>query len=503
MNKSNKLKLVRLGIDTQDELIIFIHAGCFICKSEGFSALAQVVVTFHNTSIVAMVNIVQSEILKSCEASLSERAWQRLGVDEGDYISLSHLTPVASLSYVRSKVHGNELSALEFDAIFEDIVAGRYSNIHLSSFVTACANNNLSIKEIVYLTQAMVKTGDQLCWDYPLVVDKHSVGGIPGNRTTPIVVAIIASAGLIIPKTSSRAITSPAGTADTVETMTPVNLTAERIKKVVAAEGGCMVWGGALKLSPADDIMIKVERVLDLDPIGQMIASVLSKKTAIGATHVVIDIPVGSTAKIRSELAFFKLKEYFELVGRALGLHIYALQSDGRQPLGKGIGPALEALDILAVLRNDKNAPLDLKRKAIEIAAVILELGKKIPLDKAKEHATQLLENGTAYKKFLAICEAQGGFREPLVKSITHDIVSTQSGLITEIDNRNLAKIAKLAGAPQDIAAGIEFFAKIGTHVEPGQVLYRIHAESKGALQYSLSYACSAPTIVKINPQYP
>lgn len=500
-NKANQLKLVRLGIDTQDELIIFIQADCFICKSEGFSALAQIVVTFNNTSIITMVNIVQSEILKNCEASLSERAWQRLGVNEGDYISLSHLTPVTSLSYVRSKIHGNELSALEFDAIFGDIVAGKYSNIHLASFITACANNNLSIKEIVYLTQSMVKTGEQLHWDYPIVVDKHSVGGIPGNRTTPIVVAIVASAGLIIPKTSSRAITSPAGTADTVETMTQVNLTAEKIKKVIAAEGGCMVWGGALKLSPADDIIIKVERILDLDPVGQMIASVLSKKVAIGATHVVIDIPVGPTAKIRSDLSFLKLKEYFELVGSALGLHVYTLKTDGRQPLGKGIGPALEAKDILAVLRNDKNAPLDLKTKAIELAAVILELGNKMPLGKGKALALQLLENGAAYKKFLAICEAQGGFQEPLTRSITHDIVSTQSGLVAEIDNRNLAKVAKLAGAPQDSAAGIEFFAKIGTYVEPGQVLYRIHAESKGALQYSLSYAKSMPNIVKIMPQ--
>lgn len=489
---------MRLGIDTQDELIIFIHADCFICKSEGFSALAQVVVTYHNNSIVAMVNIVQSQILKSCEASLSESAWQRLGVDKGDYISLSHLTPVASLSYVRSKIHGNELSKLEFDAIFEDIVAGKYSNIHLASFVTACANNQLSIREIVNLTQAMVNTGEQLSWNYPLIVDKHSVGGIPGNRTTPIVVAIVASAGLIIPKTSSRAITSPAGTADTVETMTPVNLTAEKIKKVVAAEGGCMVWGGALNLSPADDIIIKVERILDLDPIGQMIASVLSKKIAIGATHVLIDIPVGPTAKIRSDLAFLKLKEYFDLVGNALGLHIHSLKTDGRQPLGKGIGPALEAQDILAVLRNEKNAPLDLKNKAIQLAAAILEVGKKMPLDKGKKLAIQLLENGTAYKKFVAICEAQGGFQEPLLKSLTQDIVSTQSGLVSEIDNRNLAKVAKLAGAPQDIAAGIEFFAKIGTPVERGQILYRIHAESKGALQYSLSYANSVPNIVKI-----
>ena len=229
---SNKLKCVKLGIDTQDEFIIYIHAGCFICKSEGFEALTQVVVTYHHRSLIAMVNIVHSDILKSCEASLSENAWQQLGVKCGDYISLSHLTPVTSLAYVRSKIHGNELSSQEFSAILSDIVAGKYSNIHLASFITACADNNLCIREIIYLTEAMVNTGEQLHWDYPIVVDKHCVGGIPGNRTTPIVVAIVAAAGLIIPKTSSRAITSPAGTADTIETMTPVNLSPSRLSSL-------------------------------------------------------------------------------------------------------------------------------------------------------------------------------------------------------------------------------------------------------------------------------
>jgi thymidine phosphorylase len=253
-----------------------------------------------------------------------------------------------------------------------------------------------------------------------------------------------------------------------------------------------------LGLSPADDILIRVERVLDLDPVGQMIASVLSKKAAIGATHVVIDIPVGPTAKIRSNHDFLKLKDYFSLVGKALGLNIYTLKSDGHQPLGKGIGPTLEAKDILAVLRNDKNAPVDLKEKAILLASILMEFSETVPIGKGLEQAKQLLENGTALKKFMAICEAQGGFKEPSTAPLSHDICSTLSGVVTEIDNRNLAKVAKLAGAPHDPTAGIEFFSKIGTPIEPGQVLYRIHSESKGALEYARTYALSIPNIVKI-----
>lgn len=498
-NGINKLRLTRLGIDTLNEFMIYMHRDCFVCKSEGFETETQVLVSANSHSIIATLNVIQSDILKIDEASLSESAWKQLAVKEGDFISLSHPAPVTSLKYMRSKIYGNELKQQDFDAIISDIVLGKYSNVHLSSFITACARDNLTIDEIIYLTQSMIKTGEQLHWNYPFVMDKHSVGGIPGNRTTPIVVAIVASAGLIIPKTSSRSITSPAGTADTVETMTPVNLSATQIHQVVDKEGGCITWGGALGLSPADDIIIRVERSLDIDPEGQMIASVLSKKVAVGATYVVIDIPVGPTAKIRSDEAFIKLKEYFTVVGKAVGLSVYVLKTDGTQPLGKGIGPALEARDILAIFNNEKNASLDLKNKAIQLAAILLEAGKKASFGQGISIAKEILENGTALKKFLAICEAQGGFREPPTARYTYDIVATHQGSIIEIDNRNLSLVAKLAGAPHDPAAGMEFFAKQGMRIEKDQILYRIHAESKGELEYALHFAKSMPDIIKIS----
>src|SRR5690349_5728888 len=132
------------------------------------------------------------------------------------------------------------------------------------------------------------------------IVEQHSGVGLPGNRTTPIVVAIVAACGLTIPKTSSRAITSPAGTADTMEVLAPVDLTLEHMRRVVESEGGCIVWGGAMALSPADDILIQVERPLDFDGDGQLTASILSKKIAAGSTHLLIDMPVGATAKVRT-----------------------------------------------------------------------------------------------------------------------------------------------------------------------------------------------------------
>lgn len=104
----------------------------------------------------------------------------------------------------------------------------------------------------------------------------------------------------------------------------------------------------------------------------------------------------------------------------------------------------------------------------------------------------------TLLKKFIAICEAQGGFSEPSIAEFSYDIVSLYSGTIIEVDNRNLSLVAKLAGAPHDSTAGIEFFVKHGTCVESGQLLYRIHADSKGQLYYALNYAKSIPDIIKI-----
>lgn len=498
-NGSNQLKLVRLGIDTQNEFIVYLHANCFVCKSEGFETETQVIVSLNHFSIVATLNIIQSDILNNDEASLSESAWMRIHANEGDFITLSHLKPVSSLRYVRSKIYGNEINALEFQDIIDDIVAGKYSNVHLASFITACSKDNLSIKEIIDLTKAMIQSGERLIWEYPSVMDKHSVGGIPGNRTTPIVVSIVAAAGLIIPKTSSRAITSPAGTADTLETMTIVNMSVPKIREVVNKEGGCFVWGGAINLSPADDIIIRVERSLDLDPEGQMVASVLSKKAAAGATHVLIDMPVGPTAKIRSEEMFLKLEKYFSIVGRAVGLDVKVIKTEGIQPLGKGIGPSLEAKDILSILRNEKIISFELKNRSIELAACLLEIGKKISIESARIMARDILENGSAYKKFIAICEAQGGFHEPGSAAYTHDVVAAHNGIVTAIDNRNLSMVAKLAGAPHDPSAGIEFFVKRGMKVEIGQILFRIHAETKGELTYSLNFAQSMPDIVKID----
>jgi thymidine phosphorylase len=358
----------------------------------------------------------------------------------------------------------------------------------------------MSVAETVLLTQAMVAEGTRLRWSQRPVMDKHCVGGVPGNRTTLIVVPIIAALGLTIPKTSSRAITSPAGTADTMETLAPVALDVAAMRKVVDDEGGCIVWGGAVNLSPVDDILIRVERPLDLDGEAQLVASVISKKVAAGSSHALIDIPVGPTAKIRSEAAGHMLAGRLIEVGRALGLEVDVVLTDGARPVGRGIGPALEARDVLAVLRNEPDASNDLRERALLLAGRILELaGHAQPLQ-GGAMARAALADGRAWSKFQAIARAQGGMREPIVARQRHILEANVAGTIARIDSRRLSRVAKLAGAPRTGGAGVDLFANVGTQVSKGQPLYAVHAESPGELAYALDYAQRQTGIMEIAP---
>ena len=343
----------------------------------------------------------------------------------------------------------------------------------------------------------MLDAGDRLAWPGELILDKHCVGGLPGNRTTPLIVAIVAAAGFTMPKTSSRAITSPAGTADAMEVMAPVNLDLAAMRRVVEREGGCIVWGGNVRLSPADDILIGVERALDVDSEAQLVASILSKKLAAGATHVLLDLPVGATAKVRSTGEAATLSAHLVAVAAEFGLMVSPVLTDGTQPLGAGIGPALEARDVLAVLRGESDAPADLRERATDLSGKILELAG-VSIGEGYARAAALLENGQALNKFMAICEAQGGFSEPPSAPLLHEITAPRRARVTAFDNRTLARIAKLAGAPRSKSAGISLHVKLEREVERGEPLFTIHSESRGELDYALAFATANPDVIRL-----
>jgi len=498
-SRSNSVRVRRLGLDTQYEAIVFMRKDCQVCRSEGFSAHTRVLLCNGKRRIIATLYQVTSDLIDHVEAGLSESAWFRLGLKEGDSITVTHPEPLDSLSLVRSRIYGHDLTESSLKSIIQDVVDGKYSDIHLSSFLTACAVRPLNTREILALTHAMVEVGERLTWPAGVIVDKHCAGGLPGNRTTPIVVAIVAALGLTMPKTSSRAITSPAGTADTMETMAPVELDISAIRRVVEHEGGCVVWGGAVKLSPADDILIRVERALDLDTEGQLIASVLSKKIAAGSTHLVIDLPIGPTAKLRTRESAAVLSRGLVDVAETFGLKTNVVLTDGTQPVGRGIGPALEARDVLAVLQCAPNAPQDLRDRSVVIAAALLELAGTASPGGGTTLATQALDDGRAWTKLQRICEAQGGMRVPPTARQQRPMLAKCSGRVASIHNRKIARLAKLAGAPDEKAAGVDLHVAVGDQVEAGQPLCTVHANSPGELAYAYDYAAINYDIIKID----
>jgi thymidine phosphorylase len=494
----NVLRARQLGIETHDAAIAFLRKDCHVCRAEGFASHARIKITRGRRSVIATLYQITSDLVAPDEVGLSQSAWDRLSLKDGDDVVVNHPPVVESLSAVRGKIYGQPIEQNAALGIIRDVIAGRYSDMHLAAFVSACAARTLQADEVIALTRAMAETGETLTWLTRPIMDKHCIGGLPGNRTTPIVVAIAATFGLIIPKTSSRAITSPAGTADTMETIAPVDLDIASMRRVVDREGGCIVWGKRMRLSPSDDLLICAERALDLDSGGQLIASVLSKKVAAGATHLVLDLPFGATAKIRSLADAERLREMALQVAAAFGIETKVIVSDGSQPVGRRIGPALEAHDVLAVLQGHPDAPADLRDRALALAGALLELGGVVE-NGGFAMAQAAIADGRAWTKFQRICEAQGGMREPPTAKQWRPVIATTSGKVLRIDNRRLARVAKLAGAPDAKAAGVELHVRVGDLISEREPLFVVHAETRGELAYCMEYLKANPDIIVVD----
>lgn len=496
-----RLRPRRLGIDTGGEHVVYLLRGSPACQGEGFGPQSRLRVSVNGRELTATLAIVQGHGLAPDQIGLSESAWARLQPATHERISLAHAPSVESLSSVRAKLYGRRLTDTELRAVVSDIAAQRYSNIEMAAFIAACSNDHLCLDEVIALTGAMVDTGARLRWPHTVVVDKHCVGGLPGNRTTPIVVAIATALGLTMPKTSSRAITSPAGTADTMAMLAPVELDLEQMRRTVERTGGCLVWGGGIHLAPVDDTLIRIERALDIDSPGQLVASILSKKIAAGATHVVIDMPVGPTAKVREPRHAQALEEMLHAVASHFGFGLTVLRTDGLQPVGRGVGPALEAHDVLAVLENRPTQPLDLRERSLALAAAVLEAGGRAVGAQSLALARECLDSGQAWRQFQAICEAQGGLRSPAVAPYRHPVAARREGRVVAIDNRRLAQAAKLAGAPLSPLAGLTVDVRVGEPVASGQALFTLHAQSPGELAYAMEYVSRHPDIVRLGAE--
>jgi len=437
---------------------------------------------------VALVDV-SDELIRPGEVGVFKDLMQEHGLKKGDLVEIVHMNRPASVAYIKKKLDKGVLSDKEVRTIVQEIMEDKLSEIETSAWISAAYINGLSDEEIISLAHATVESGNSLELPKGTILDKHCIGGVAGNRTTMIVVPIIAAAGLYIPKTSSRSITSAAGTADTMEVLCNVTFNMEELKEIVLKSKGAIVWGGGMKLAPVDDKLIRVRHPLSLDPEGMLLASILGKKKSVGATHVLIDIPVGRGVKVPYMEKGQQLARHFIEVGQKLGMDIEALITDGAEPIGNGVGPALECVDVLEVLEG--RGPDDLRHKGILMAGKLLELCGKAGRDQGYAAAETLLKSGKALAKFRQIVELQGG--DPAVKVAdipigehAYTVTSKVAGSIFHIDNKAISKIARIAGSPRDKGAGVLLHRLRGDRVEKGDKMFTIFADSSSKLEFAV-----------------
>ncbi|HZJ18208.1 MAG TPA: thymidine phosphorylase [Patescibacteria group bacterium] len=400
---------------------------------------------------------------------------------------------ILALSAIQKKLVGKRLSYKEIFAIMNQISKEELGDILTTYFAASGYSKGFTDRELFYLTKAMVETGEKLHFN-GIVADKHSIGGIPGTRTTPIIVAIIAAAGFKIPKSSSRAITSPDGTADDMEVLAPVILNKKKIYEVVRKTNGCIVWGGSFNLAPADDILIQVEKPLLFESYDKVLVSIMAKKIAFGATHVVIDLPYGKTVKVHTLHDAEIIKDKFIFLAKEFKIKIKVMIHKTEEPAGRGIGPILEIQEALRVLQQKKNKPVDLEIRSLNIAGTLLELCLKDSSKKLREGvkthygnafgwATSILKTGKAFKKFQEIVKAQGG--NPNIDSeklkpgkYTYKVSAVRSGIVKEFNIKNITSVAKILGAPTEKAAGIYLNKKLNEKAKKGETICTLYSQS-------------------------
>lgn len=450
-------------------------------------------IRYGGKKIIAITDISKG-IIKPNEISLSDEVIEYLSLPSHSLVDISLALEPRSNMYIYKKLEGKELSKAEIDSIIKDLVNNALTEAEVAYFVSGVYKNGMSLKETIALTDAIVKTGSVLKWHTKPIADKHCIGGIPGNRTTPLVVSICAAAGVTMPKISSRAITSAAGTADTMETITRIDFTAQELKKIVKKTNACLAWGGPLGLAPADDKLIRVEHVMSIDPEAQLIASILAKKISAGSSHILIDIPFGEGAKV-SNYEALALKRKFLEVASHFKLKMRVVLTDGSQPIGNGIGPYLEMQDVLRVLRR-RGSPIDLEQKAIFLAGNILEMVNKAQNGQGQTLAREILYSGRALKKFEEIISAQGRKDSIQTAKFSCDIASDKSGKIKKIDNHSINLLARTLGCPVDKAAGIYLHKHKGDEVKKGQPLLAFYSESSRKLQEAMDLSKTLCPIV-------
>jgi AMP phosphorylase len=459
---------------------------------EGVQAGTRLQVTspVNNETHVVTVELTE-KLISQHEVGLDSEMWKDFALKSGDLVSLGLLTQPKSLAAIRKKLLRHDLNYKEIKSILNDIVSGKLGDIEATYFASCGFNPGFNDEELYFLTKAMAESGEKLSWPYEKVIDKHSIGGLAGKGITPIVVSIIASKGLIIPNTSTRAITAPAGTTDVMEVFCEMEFSKEEIEELIRKNNCCMVWGGGLDLAPADEALIEIEKPLGIELYDKFIVSILAKKVAMGLTHYVLDIPAGPDTKVQNLEDVVIIREKFEKLSARFGIKVKVESRGALGPDGRGIGPNLEARDILYVLQQREERYLPLEEISLKLAGELLELADEAKPGKGYESAKKELTSGRAYEKFKKIIAAQRGNpniqpEDISVGEFSYNFKAKQAGVVKDIENSVIKEITHALGTPNIKRAGMFLHKQIGEKFESGETLFTLYTTSDSRLELAL-----------------
>lgn len=464
----------------------------------GINSMDKVALMYEGKEIVVDADLSHSYI-KPGEVWILKDVVQKYHIQANKPVAIAFTSNSAlSIEALKKGLKGVKLNEKETFAIMKDIATNRFTDT-LTTYYSALGFFFPSINHELYvMAKAMAETGEMLHFPW-VVADKHCMWGVPGNETTMIMIPLLTSLGIKMPKTFSKAITTPAATGECVSVLMDISFSKPQIEKLVKEHNTCLVRGGGLDLAPADEKLIRAAYPLSMQSYSRTVVSIMAKKYAMGINHSLIDIPMGPTAKVPDMKTALELKKQFIYVGQKLWMKVHVEITDAIEPIGAGIWAVLQVREVLRVLQHHELRPMDLQNKAVFLAAKIIELvgmakGHGPARGKTAEKlALETIKSGKAWKKMQEIIKAQHG--NPNVKSewlqlakIKKEIKAEKDGTVRSIDMKILNVVARTLGAPIDLQAWLYLRKKTGDAVKKWDIIYVLYANEAPKIQMAIDY---------------
>ncbi|MHA1449344.1 MAG: AMP phosphorylase, partial [Candidatus Hodarchaeales archaeon] len=446
--------------------------------------LVEVELTVNHTRVF---NAVPSTELVNQGEIIVPKSFALDGMTDGMVVNVNPGDSEEGTRILARMLNDRTLTKEETQLLIELIYKERLTPLQTASYVLYHHFEEVDLKEVGIVATAFRDSGNVMEFPGP-VYDKHSTGGVPGNKVSLLIVPILAAAGLLIPKTSTKAITSASGTVNTMQALgCETDFSVDEMYDITKKIKACIISGTKLGIAPVvDKIISDAAFPLGIDPPTLMLSGILSKKMAMGVDFMVLDIPVGRGAKFSTEDLGREYGRTFVNLASNVGITAESALTYGSVPVGHAIGPALEAREALNALMDVNNGPVSLVEKSTALAGIVLEMANMASMGKGKEIAFEYLKSGKAYEKMKQIIELQGGDPNMKVEDIPVGKYSLQidapvNGWPVEIKNRALLQVARAAGAPHSMGAGVLMKFKKES-VKKGDTIAYVYSDSEQAL---------------------